>query len=91
MSDVNDETPIFSTQNYKFTVSENSAPGESVGTVQATDSDLTNLIRYNISQATGYNSLSEPEQIDQVGVWQHRTGYLNGVLVLLIVPSDNGI
>ena len=69
MTDVNDEPPIFSTQNYKFTVSENSAPGVSVGTVQATDSDLTNLIRYNISQATAYNSLDEAVQLDQVGVW----------------------
>ena len=36
----------------------------SVGTVQATDSDLTNLIRYNISQATAYNSLDEVVQLD---------------------------
>lgn len=63
---MNDEIPTFTIQNYKFTVSENSAPGVSVGTVQATDPDLTHLLRYNISQATAFNSLDEQSPLDQV-------------------------
>lgn len=63
---MNDEVPVFTEANYRFTVSENSSPGVAVGTVRATDADLTNLLSYNISQSQAYSARGGIIQLNRV-------------------------
>lgn len=53
--DVNDERPLFERQTYHFTTTENRPAGTLVGTVRASDADITptfNRIVYSIVQVS---------------------------------------
>ena len=55
--DVNDERPLFDKPSYHFTISENRPVGSPVGTVRATDQDLSpsySRIVYSIVQVRLY-------------------------------------
>ncbi|KAL4231425.1 Protocadherin Fat 4 [Mactra antiquata] len=70
IDDVNDETPVFDpTGTYSFTVSENAAIGFTVGTISATDDDITvsySTIAYTLDVVTDFNIDSVTGEITAV-------------------------
>ena len=52
--DINDEPPVFTTDNYTFFVNESSLSGQEVGVVTATDADLNGNLttRYRIASGS---------------------------------------
>lgn len=52
--DVNDNSPVFLEDQYKFYVSENRPPNTKVGYVSASDLDILNTIQYSLTQSNNF-------------------------------------
>lgn len=57
ISNINDESPVFQNNNYKFNVAENQPQGTVVGMVKAEDKD-SNQLQYEIEGTKGMSWLA---------------------------------
>ena len=57
VEDINDNRPVFTIEEFVFTVEEHSENGEVVGSVSATDDDDANTITYTLVDAEDHNSI----------------------------------
>lgn len=66
ITDVNDESPVFTQNPYVFNIRENSPIGSYLGIVKANDADLNSVIHYSITKIVAYALNRNTVPVDMV-------------------------